>query len=216
MTRSRRLAGLVAALAMALAGCGATTGLVSEPPTIYLAARGLIASPSPERYSFCVDHGCGQVLRARLAPADWETVTAPLRARPADAAAERIALAEAVGRFEGATRRTLRLRPDLPGTYPGAFAPDQNDCVDETSNTTTLLLMLDGAGLLRFHAVGPPARRGAFVDVALPHRSATIRERAGGQRYALDSWFRPSGIPADLAPLEAWLKGWTPPGGAWS
>lgn len=214
----RRVAALAAALAvaLALAGCGGTTGLVEAPPAGYLAAHSLVAEPAPQRFSFCVDHGCSQVLRARLAPADWTAVTTPLRRPAADAAAERAALAETVARFEQATRLALNLRPDLAGTYPGAFAPDQNDCVDETSNTTTLLLMLEGAGLLRFHDAGPPARRGAFVDVALPHRSATIRERASGRRYVLDSWFRPSGIPADVAPLEDWLKGWTPPGGAWS
>jgi len=209
-----RIAALAAVLA--LASCGGTTGLVREPPAGYLAAHSLVERPSPERFSFCVEHGCSQSLRARLAPAGWATVTTPLRNPPADAATERAALAEAVARFEQATRLALGLRPDLAGTYPGAFAPDQNDCVDETSNTTTLLLMLDDAGLLRFHDVGPPARRGAFVDIALPHRSATIRERAGGRRYVLDSWFRPSGIPADVAPLEDWLNGWTPPGGAWS
>jgi len=186
-----------------LAGCAGGQGLVEDTPAGYLAERSLVASPTPSRFSFCLEHGCRRVLVGALSEADWRTIQAPLQTPAEDAAAERRALAAAVARFEQATRRTLRLGADLAGTYPGAFSSDQNDCVDETANTTTFLLMLDREGLLRRHTVGAPARRGAFIDIALPHRSATIQEAATGQRFVLDSWFRESGAPADIAPLDA-------------
>lgn len=205
----------IVVMAAALAGC-AGQGLVEETPSEYLAARALVATPEPARFSFCLDHGCARVETAALNQASWASVTAELAEGFSSAAAERAALANVVARFEQATRARLRIGRDIAGTYPGALASDQNDCVDETANTTTLLLMLKDAGLLRRHDVGPPARRGAFVDIALPHRSATIIDRQTGAAYVLDSWFRDSGAPADIAPLEDWLNGWTPEGGAWS
>lgn len=211
---------LVLAL-LAAAGCAAEQGLVRETPQVYLAERGLIDRPTPAAFSFCVDHACARVVEARLSPAEWLGVVGPLATPSRTPAAERLALADAVGRFEATVRHRLGLRPDKAGTYPGAFAADQNDCVDETANTTTLLLMLNAAGALAHHRVGSPAKRGVFVNIALPHRSATLVEKtgapsAGPAHYVLDSWFRASGAPADIAPLADWLEGWTPPGGAWS
>lgn len=206
--------GLLAALL--LASCASQQGVGPETPGDYLAAHGLHAAPTPDRFSFCLDHACARSVATNLPAADWRQVVGPLERPTATPAAERAALAEAVARFERAVRGRLGLGPDLAGTYPGAFSADQNDCVDETANTMTLLLMLKRDGALAYHDVGPPARRGVFFDGALPHRSATLAERTGGARFVLDSWFRDSGVPADVAPLADWLNGWTPEGGAWS
>mgnify|MGYP003700771311 CR=1 FL=1 len=196
-----------------LAGCAAPPrgGL---RPADYLSAHGAIRAPAPERFSFCIDHGCARVIPAKLEAAQWKDVVKPLDLPAPDAKAERQAVAAAVGRFERVVRARLGVGPDRAGTYPGAFDADQNDCVDETSNTTTLLLMLAADGRLRLHDVGPPAARGSFLDAAHPHRSATLVEHGTGARFVVDSWFRPSGVAADVAPLERWQAGWTPDGGA--
>ena len=137
-----------------------------------------------------------------------------LRERFGALSLSRVFESEAIGfRGDPFYNLAVSLHSDLS---PGALAADQNDCIDETSNTTTLLLMLKDRGALAHHDVGPPAKRGVFVDIALPHRSATVVERASGGHYVLDSWFRASGVAADVAPLDQWLKGWTPEGGAWS
>lgn len=207
---------LTVGLALGLGACASEQGLVDETPNQYLSYREAIAAPRPNRFTFCVEHGCARMLDASLSDAEWRQVVGPMATPAATPAAERAALAAAVARFEATVRSRLRLGQDQAGTYPGALAADQNDCIDETSNTTTLLLMLKDRGALAHHDVGPPAKRGVFVDIALPHRSATVVERASGGHYVLDSWFRASGVAADVAPLDQWLKGWTPEGGAWS
>lgn len=206
--------GAVLALAASLSGCASQQGLAPEAPDLYLAAYDLIDKPQPASFSFCLDHGCLKRSTTALGPAEWRRIVGSLTMRANSPEAERTELAAAVGRFERAARRSLGVKGDMAGTYPGAFASDQNDCVDETANTTTLLLMLQREGALAHHRVGRPARRGVFFNNALPHRSATLRETHSGARYAVDSWFRPSGAPADVAPLEEWLQGWRPPGGA--
>ncbi len=216
MTRRANMCGALLLGASLLAGCASQQGLVDQTPGAYLAAQSLEERPTPGRFSFCVNYGCARILPARLSDAAWRDVLAPLALPAATPLAERQALAVAVARFERAARQALGLGQDRAGTYPGAFAADQNDCVDETANTTTLLIMLDAVGKLTHHRVGPPAKRGVFINIALPHRTATLQEKASGARFVLDSWFRGSGEPADVAPLQDWLGGWAPPGGAWS
>ncbi len=79
------------------------------------------------------------------------------------------------------------------------------DCVDESTNTTTYLWMLWHAGLLRHHEVGAPAWRARFFTIG-QHRTATIRERASGRVWAVDSWVRDNGERPDVLPLEAWRR----------
>jgi hypothetical protein len=177
----------------------------------YLQDHGMISTPSPAGYSFCLDYGCQTVRHVSLSDETWAKVAAPLAQPSTDAAAERAAIAATVGLFEAASRRHIAVGRDYAGTYQAALQKDQNDCVDETANTTTLLLMLKSEGLLRRHMVGPPVGRGVFIaSDGAPHRSALVAEIGNGDRYVIDSWFRDSGEPADVASLAEWLKGWWP------
>ena len=87
--------------------------------------------------------------------------------------------------------------------------PGQLDCIDETSNTTTVLELLDRAGLLVWHEVRGPMSR-FFVYDGWPHTTAVIVETATGEAYAVDSWFHDNGQPAEVVPLEQWVAGWGP------
>jgi hypothetical protein len=86
---------------------------------------------------------------AFLSDKSWANVIAPLAQPSKEAAAERLAIAATVGLYEAASRRHIAVGPDYAGTYVAALQKNQNDCVDETANTTTLLLTLKDAGLLR-------------------------------------------------------------------
>ena len=50
-----------------------------------------------------------------------------------------------------------------------------------------------------------------ILSDGVPHVTATVIDRQTGSTFAVDSWFRDSGEPADVVPLEEWLDGWNPP-----
>lgn len=168
---------------------------------------------TPQAFTYCSEHGCELQQRISLSDAEWAQITEPLATPAADAAAERQAVAEAVGRFETTVARQAGTGVDKGGTQTFA-GRRQLDCVDESVNTTRFLTMLDKAELLRFHIRGRPVHR-AFAG-GFSHMTATLRETAsatgGGSSWAIDSWFWDSGRPAEVVPLDVWLAGYNPPG----
>jgi hypothetical protein len=163
--------------------------------------------PTPERFTYCSDHGCEIEHPVALSKVDWARITAPLVAPAADAAAERTAVAEVVGLFEQVVGPETGTAGDPAGT--GILAPlGDLDCVDEAVNTTRLLIMLDDGGLLTFHSAGRPVHR-AFVGNSRTHMTAVMHEK-GGVGWAVDSWFHDSGRPAEVVELSRWLDGWEP------
>jgi hypothetical protein len=72
--------------------------------------------------------------------------------------------------------------------------------------------MMAADGLIRFHHVRLPANR--FVVAAWgPSNTATIKEIASQETYAVESYFRSNGQPADVLPLAVWTSGWVPEDG---
>jgi len=121
---------------------------------------------------------------------------------------EREAIGRAIALMErevGAITGTWR---DLGGNVRGAGQEGQLDCIAESRNTTTYLQLLSDDGLLKWHQVEARAMRNPWLlDV---HWSAVIRERTGGARFAVDSWFLDNGQPPYIQPLEGWLNGESP------
>ena len=68
-------------------------------------------------------------------------------------------------------------------------------------------------GLLRHHVIDVPESRG-FLIGGLPHTTAVVRERKGGQKWAIDGWThakrRIAGRPAVGAVAHPKLKTKTP------
>jgi hypothetical protein len=187
------------------------TGCLSHGTSLPQADRALAGvkemPPTPQGFTYCSDHNCEIEHPVALSESDWAEITAALAEPAADAESERAAVAESVGRFERVVGPRTGTAADPGGT--GIFAPAGDlDCVDEAVNTTRFLVMLDNAGLLRFHRAGWPVHR-AFVGNSRTHMTATLREANGGA-WAVDSWFHRSGAPAEVVPLELWLTGWEP------
>jgi hypothetical protein len=163
--------------------------------------------PTIHRIAVCHGFGCAVHDEISLAD-DWREIVA-LFAGDGDAVAERLRIAEAVALFERAAAGSTPVGADRAGTFGVWGEPGQLDCVDEAANTSRLLVLLDGAGLLRRHRAGPPATRGGFVR-GWPHTTATIVERQTGTAFAVDSWLHPNGDPPEVVPLDQWLAGWKP------
>ncbi len=127
---------------------------------------------------------------------------------------EREAITFAIADFEKFVGKAVGTSADIHGTYV-AFGEGQQDCVDESTNTSVYLTLLQKQGLLKFHDVGAVERRDPSVTGRWWHQTATITERASGQRYAVDSWFEDNGNPAYVVPLKVWASGWAPENPLW-
>ena len=200
LTLSKR--SLVLACALIAAGC-TNTGSADRFLTKY-------ADPDPSLEAVLVCHGYGckrqDTVDLRLA---WPRLVAAMTEPAPDAAAERANIAVTIGAFEAEVGAMIGTTEDVGGTFEGFAMPGQLDCIDETSNTTTVLELLDEAGLLVWHEVRGPMSR-FFVYDGWPHTTAVIVETATGEAFAVDSWFHDNGQPAEIVPLEMWVAGWGP------
>lgn len=175
----------------------------------WLFQQEVIATPVRERFSVCLDHTCKTIVTRFVSEREWGLVTAPLREPPASAAAERAALAQAIGRMEAVIGPKTGTSGDRGGNLQGFGQQGQMDCIDESTNTTTYLKLLQQDGLLRYHTVQDRATRfGLFAG--MPHTTAVIRENASQLRYAVDSWFLDNGEPPAIVELSLWRSGWEP------
>lgn len=181
---------------------------------------------TPQRFGVCSDYGCAKLTMVTLTTAEWAAVRAAFGPAPANPAAERQAIRRAIGQMERIVGPKTGTDQDQPGAALINFSrAGQMDCIDEAFNSTTYLRFLERDGLLLWHRVGLPVRRGSFID-RWPHNTATISEMEGGGKgaadngaaerntdaraYAVDSWFHGNGVPPEVVPVTLWLKGWSP------
>lgn len=169
----------------------------------------IIAHPTVERFSVCLNHSCETVVTQKFSQEEWQRASAPLQHAAPTAAAERQAIGQALAVMEEIVGSHAGTRDDKGGNLRGFARPGQLDCIDESTNSTTYLFLLENAGLLRHHTLGARSTRfGLFVG--MPHTTAVIRENATGRRYAVDSWFFDNGEPPAIVELSAWQAGWRP------
>jgi hypothetical protein len=170
------------------------------------------ANPIPAKFSICHGNSCRLRSPISLSTAEWAQVRALFDPPPADARAERHQIALATGLLETLAGKQAGTLDDAPGMGVHWNPDTQLDCIDESTNSTEYMRMMAADGLIRFHDIGLPANR--FVISAWgPSNTATISERATGKVYAVDSYFRANGEPADILPLDVWTAGWVPEDG---
>lgn len=169
----------------------------------------VVTHPTPQHFSVCHGRGCAIVSQARLDEAQWARILEVFAAATRDAPEERARMAEAIARFEHFVGVMTDTADDRAENQPGANWWSQMDCIDESTNSTTYLRILAGAGLLRWHRVEARVTRGYFV-FGWPHTTAVVSETGGGARWAVDSWFHGNGAAPEIVPLELWKTGWRP------
>lgn len=92
-------------------------------------------------------------------------------------------------------------------------AKGRMDCVDNSTNTTTYLKILQNLGELPGWVVSMPRVRNRF-EVNAVHWTAVIVDTETGRSWSVDSWYRPNGHLPMVMPLESWMndkKAWEPP-----
>jgi hypothetical protein len=134
----------------------------------------------------------------------WDRIRAAFQG--ADGApAERAAIRSAIAHCEQAAGQQTPTWQDIPRSPMVLGAVGQLDCVAESNNTTTFLLLLRQEGLLRFHHVLRPAFRTqwGFFD---PHRTALVQDTATNTVYAVDSWLGRTGDEPLIQEYQAWRR----------
>lgn len=170
-----------------------------------------VDKPRARRFSLCFNHSCQNTAIVGLNKKQWGEIRQMFEPDPANAEAERSAIAKAIGRLEVLVAPSINSQNDKGRNFKGSFADgSQLDCIDESTNSTTYLTMMRNDGLLRFHEVRPTSTRGWFI-MGMPHTTAVIRESATGTDFAVDSWFHDNGVPPEILPLQVWADGWEPP-----
>lgn len=168
--------------------------------------RGHGRAPNGDKVYVCHGYGCRIVAPVRFGPADVARIAGPLAHGTTDAAAERDALSGAVQRFEMSVGARIGTAGDRAGMQFGQGTPGQMDCIDEATNTTSLLIFLAEQGYLRHHRVEEPSARGFFLDGRYPHATAVLRDLTTQGKWAIDSWPRANGEPPVVQPLPAWKR----------
>jgi hypothetical protein len=187
-----------------LSGCA--SGL-SDPSIVY--SRLNIDTPSIEQFPHCRGYGCAKIDMVGLDDSE----KAELRSLFQDnfnANDEHQNIQTAIAYLENIIGAKTGTGEDVAGTYV-RLGNYQQDCIDESTNTTTYLMILDQMALLKFHDVNALSSRPPILSGRLgPHRTAVIVEKETGIKYAVDSWFHDNGVKPEIVEMDTWFWGWHP------
>jgi hypothetical protein len=210
MTQLKRLKGIVC-LAAAASGLALLAGCTHERlgPVSQHYIDFHTEAPRKNTVYVCHAYGCRMQTAFRFTDADIAQLKALMtKTRKADTPfEERRAVAYAIGWMETRTGDVIGTSADRPGMdFAGSGDPTQQDCVDEATNTTSYLLILERNGLLKHHTVGTPfSKENLLRGVAgWPHWTAVLKENANGQKWAVDSWIYANGENPAIVEAEKW------------
>ena len=198
---------MLAVLVLALPGPG-----LAGPNEMSRAVADLYSSvsiypPSATSMTVCYGFVCRRRHILNFSAGERAALAAIMNAGHGSAAAERAAVQRAVVWFD------RRMGPVL-GTNKRVAKADfrhrddahNYDCWDTTRNTTSLLLVLQQWGLLKFHAIGDPKYRGNALVLQTPHNTAVLVERASRAEWAVDLWTRGYLQPPEVMTVAKWVK----------
>lgn len=152
----------------------------------------------------CIDYHCDIRRPARLSFDQWRTLQ-QLFVGAESPAGERRQIGTAIGLLEEWIGEQTGSWRDLPRNDGEGSEAGQLDCIAESINTTLYLQLMTRHNLLKWHRADARQRRSTWIFNI--HWTATIRETATGQRFAVDSWFFANGTPPLILPIEAWASG---------
>jgi hypothetical protein len=200
----RSLAG-AALLTLVLGACTHDrTGPVSEHFESFQ-----VTQPTSDAVHVCHSYGCRTQTKVRFGEAELAEIKALMtRTRKADTPAEeRRAVAYAIGWFERHVGERIGTKADRAGMdFAASGDPTQQDCVDEATNTTSYMLILERNGLIKHHVVGTPFAKEDFTRgvSGWTHWTGVLKENGTGQRYAVDSWIYENGENPAIVEAEKW------------
>lgn len=168
-------------------------------------------APRGNTYTICHAYGCNMQTPVVIGPAEVKLIAAEMKriAKSNTPGEERRAIAYAVSWMERYVGNKIGTKGDRPGMeFNGPGDPTQQDCVDEATNTTSYLLVLERNGLLKHHKVGRPFSRGnILLGVSnWVHWTATMNENSTGVKWAVDSWIYENGENPAIVEANKWYR----------
>ena len=164
-------------LALVLAGA-VVSGCTSTVSTNH---SGEIDNPPPSSIIVCHGYDCTYRDRLQVTPADASRYAQIMAAGRGNAAAERQAIAKAIVHFEERSAAMLGKRTTPMSQFKNSGVRGEMDCIDEATNSQSLMRYLEGRGLLKHHKVGANVARGVLIaGQCPPHGSGIVMTDDGG------------------------------------
>lgn len=158
----------------------------------------------PINLTVCYNFGCKSQGIVQPTPRDIELLE-QLFERVSSPAEERARIRLAIANLEQIAARYLPTGNDIGGNYAQDMIEEgKQDCIDESTNSTTYLNFLQQQGWLHWHTVEERVHRATYIFD--DHWAAQIRERDTGQIYVVDSWYHDNGQPPIIQILEDWKR----------
>jgi hypothetical protein len=200
-----RLAGVLGAIALALSGVPAQAAELSSG-IMQLYTSVSIYPPSATAMTVCYGFVCRRREILDFTAADRKALTQIMTAGRASAVAERGAVQKTIIWFDRRMGPLLGTDKRVAKADFRYFDDKHNyDCWDTTRNTTSLLLVLQDWGLLKYHLVGDPHYRGNTLVLQTPHNTAVLVDRATKVEWVVDLWPRGYLQPPDVMTVEKWV-----------
>jgi hypothetical protein len=188
-----------------ISGPAAAIELTAAQAALYTTVS--IFPPSAASMTVCYGFVCRRRELLDFTPAERSTLSKILGTGRSSAAAERAAVQKAVIWFDRRMGPIIGTDKRVANADIRALDDKHNfDCWDTTRNTTSLLLVLQEWGLLKYHVVGDPHYRGNALALQLPHNTAVLVDRATRTEWVVDMWTRAYAEPPDVKPLMEWIK----------
>ena len=201
--------GVVLALAVPalLAASFPAQALELSAPQAALYSTVSIFPPSAQRMTVCYGFVCRRREMLDFTAGDRSALTQILATGRASAAAERAAVQKAVIWFDRRMGPVIGTNKRVAKADFRYFDDKHNyDCWDTTRNTTSLLLVVQEWGLLKYHLVGDPHYRGNTLVLQTPHNTAVLVDRATKVEWVVDMWPRGYAQPPDVMTVGTWVK----------
>ena len=165
------------------------------------------ALPKGDTVTVCSGYGCKAQTTYPFSRADILHIAGIFQSVPRSrsAAEERRAIAYAVAWIEAKVGNDIGTANDRPSIDIAASGdPGQMDCVDEATNSTSYLLIMEKHGLLKFHTVSSPISKGNLIDGRWPHYGARIHETKTDIDWTVDSSMYANGERPIIMPSNDW------------
>ena len=168
-----------------------------------------VSHPDHRNFSICYGHTCNIIETLQLSEHEWGRIRELFEPAASTAERERLQIAAAIAEMENLVGSKTGTDNDQAQNFAGLGQEGQLDCVDESTNTSVYLTMMQADNLFLWHRVEGKVSRGV-ATLQVPHFTAVIRDMQDGVTYAVDSWYLPNGNTPFIVPLSLWKRGWQP------